>query len=91
VSRWELAARWDWCDTKLEALVLPPFLSTILEHRDVAVGLNYYATGGLVFKASFHDVEGNLFASPIGGVDFARGETLDSTTRLFQLGAQFSF
>lgn len=91
-SHWELAARWDWFDVDLgPRLPLPPFLSSILEHRDVALGVNYRLAGGLVLMASVHDVDGNFFAAPESGVNFAAGETLDRDTRLFQVGAQFSF
>jgi hypothetical protein len=89
---WEVAGRWDWFDVDLgPRFPLPPFLSSILEHRDVAAGLNYRVTDSLIVKASVHDVEGNFFAAPKDGLDFAAGETLDSKTRLLQVGAQFSF
>lgn len=92
VGKWEIAAQWDWLDVDLgPAVPLPPFLVSIFEHRDLALGLNYHVAAGLVFKASVHDVRGNTFAVPVDGVDFTQGRALDRTTRLFQLGAQFSF
>jgi hypothetical protein len=90
--RWEVAARWDRFDAELgPRLPLPRFLGSILEHRDVALGLNYRVADGFVLMTSIHDVDGNFFAAPEQGVNFAVGETLDRDTRLFQLGAQFSF
>ena len=91
-GRWQLAARWDWFEADLgPRLPLPSFLDPILEHEDVAAGVNFRVVEGLVFKASLHEVEGNFFAAPVNGVNFARGETLETSTRLVQLGAQFSF
>jgi hypothetical protein len=91
-SHWQIAGRWDSFEADLgPRLPLPPFLQSILEHRDVAAGVNFRPIEGLVFKVSVHDVEGNFFAAPEAGVNFARGETLDTSTRLVQLGAQFSF
>ncbi len=91
-QHWELAARWDWFHADLGPLIpLPSFLSTILDHRDVAFGVNYRVTDGFTFMASIHKVKGNFFAAPLDGVDFAHGGTLDPDTRLIQCGAQFSF
>jgi hypothetical protein len=92
VPRWEVAARWDWFDATLGPLLpLPAPLATILEHEDLGVGVNFRVVDGLVLMGSYHQVEGNFFAAPVDGVDFLRGETLDTETRLLQLGAQFSF
>ena len=91
-AHWEIAARWDWFDATLGPLrPLPSFLSSVLDHRDLAVGINYRVTDGLVFMASVHEVEGNFFAAPTAGVDFAHGGRLETDTRLIQCGAQFSF
>jgi hypothetical protein len=92
VPRWEVAARWDWFDATLGPLrPLPAFLSSLLDHEDLSLGLNYRVTDGFVFMTSVHEVEGNFFAAPPQGVDFAHGGTLDTETRAYQFGAQFSF
>jgi hypothetical protein len=92
LRRWEIAARWDWFDGELGPLIpLPAFVSPVLDHRDLALGINCRVTDGLVFKASIHAVDGNLLAAPPEGVDFGVGGSLDRKTRLLQLGAQFAF
>jgi hypothetical protein len=89
-SHWEVAGRWDWTEVDFGA-GFPPALQVLFEHRDIAAGLNYHVNDGLVLKASVHEVEGNFFAGPLDGLDFAAGETADPDTRLLQIGAQFSF
>jgi opacity protein-like surface antigen len=61
--------------------------SALLRHREAAVGVNYWFTPDLVVKASYHLVDGNRFA-------YAPDQTpatLDTSTQLVVVGAQFSF
>jgi opacity protein-like surface antigen len=61
--------------------------SPLTRHREAALGVNYWFSPDLVVKASYHLVDGNRFAySPT-----QTPATLDESTRLFVLGAQFSF
>jgi hypothetical protein len=62
--------------------------SRFLRHREGAVGVSYWPSPSLVFKASYHAVDGNRFAVP--AVSRPDG-SLDRTTHLFVAGAQFSF
>ena len=61
-----------------------------------ALGFNYWFNTQFVIKTSVHWVEGNRYALPEGGYPEAAdltdwGSQLDDDTRLFMLGAQFSF
>jgi hypothetical protein len=61
--------------------------SPLTRHREAAVGVNYWFTPDLVVKASYHLVDGNRFA-------YAPDQTpatLDTSTQLVVVGAQFSF
>jgi hypothetical protein len=61
--------------------------SALPRPREVAVGVNYWFSPDLVVKASYHLVDGNRFAySPDQTL-----ATLDESTQVFVLGAQFSF
>jgi hypothetical protein len=92
VPRWEVAARWDSLEIEFGPRIrLPPSIATIGDHEDVGIGLNFRVVEGLVLMTSYHQVEGNFFAAPLDGLDFAHGEAFDTETRLLQLGAQFSF
>ncbi|RKH41987.1 hypothetical protein [Corallococcus sicarius] len=87
---WQVSGRLEgsrsWSPTPIPAALL-----TYLRHREVAVGLNYWFNPHLVFKVSFHNVNGNRFAQPEPSDDptaFLRPET---HTKLLSLGTQFSF
>ena len=56
-----------------------------LEHRDLALGLNYWFNPNFVLKASVHRVTGFAVAEPAGDDD------PDDETTALVLGAQFSF
>jgi hypothetical protein len=62
--------------------------SPLLRHDEVAFGLAYWASASLVFKASYHHVEGNRFAVPAVSADDG---SIPLRTDLFVTGAQFSF
>lgn len=56
-------------------------------HREGALGISYWPSANLVFKASYHRVDGNRFAVP----SYAPDGTVDRRTDLLVAGAQFSF
>jgi hypothetical protein len=66
---------------------------SLLYHRELAVGLNYWFSPELVLKLSYHQVDGNRFAGPepenLSQI-VASGQ-LQTQTRLGLLGVQFSF
>jgi len=48
-----------------DVLAVPePAVPSLLDHKEVALGLNYWWTPNFVFKLSFHHVDGNRFAGP---------------------------
>ncbi|HQU73800.1 MAG TPA: hypothetical protein PKV71_20050 [Calditrichia bacterium] len=92
---YQVVARYE--DANLdEQLEVPAGLSNLFKHREFALGFNYWFNTQFVIKTSVHWVEGNRYALPEGGYPEAAdltdwGSQLDSKTRLFMLGAQFSF
>lgn len=92
-DHWQVAARYEFTDFEIPAIeALYP--ESFLEHQELVVGLNYWLNPNLVFKLSYHVVEGNRFASPEMLEDFLasyqRGH-FDERTNLIVFGAQFSF
>jgi hypothetical protein len=88
-EHWQLAGRWDTADADFVGELPEEFAST-LEHDELSVGLNYWWNANFVLKASYHRVDGNLFAHPHGEIAGAE-EPLDARTDLVVFGAQFSF
>ncbi len=83
LPRLQLAVRLD--EAHQHAAGIP---SNLLEHREGAVGLSYWPSPNLVFKVSYHDVDGNRFAvPPLSAPD----GSIERRTRLFVAGVQFSF
>jgi hypothetical protein len=62
--------------------------SSYLGHHENAIGLSYWPSPNLVFKLSYHSVDGNRFAVPARS---APDGSSDRRTDLFVAGAQFSF
>ncbi|PIV81523.1 hypothetical protein COW53_03825 [bacterium CG17_big_fil_post_rev_8_21_14_2_50_64_8] len=87
---WQVAGRWDHSHTDLGGMeVEAP--SSLLDHRDVTAGLNYWFHSDFVVKLSATWVDGNRFARPEDPGAALESGTLDRTTRLVSLGAQFAF
>jgi hypothetical protein len=80
----QVALRFDEAHQHVEGLRAD---SRFVGHHEAAVGLSYWPSPNLVFKASYHNVDGNRFAVPA----LSQDGTLDRTTHLFVAGAQFSF
>ena len=81
-EKWQIAARYDWAELTTEDGDPD---AALLEHEDAALSLNYWFSPNLVFKLSYHLVDGNLYAIP------ESRDELGTETRLLQLGVQFSF
>jgi hypothetical protein len=86
--RWQIAGRYDRIQSDSEERV-PSELASLLEHRDVAFGLNFWPVENLVLKLSIHGVEGNQIAR--GGEEGDADAPGDRKTRYAAFGAQFSF
>lgn len=78
--------------TEIDEAILPRFFQEYLTHKDIVFGLNYWFSPNLVIKASYHMVEGITYAWPHfeDPMAFLMGE-FDNESKLFQIGAQFSF
>lgn len=91
-SHWQAAAQYDRLATELTD-VAAPVAPSLLEHEEVALGLNYWFNPAFVLKLSYHRVDGNRLAAPEAdelAAVVASGR-LQKRTNLFQFGAQFSF
>lgn len=90
---WQVAGRFDYLSTDPEEDEddLP---EEIFDHRETALGINYWFNPNFAVKLSVHQVKGNAFAFPgdleelLDALD--EGE-LDDETRLFAFGAAFTF
>lgn len=78
----QLALRFDESHQHLDGVA-----AALLEHHETVAGVSWWANPNLVFKASYHFVEGNRFAVPAVSAD----GLLDRDTQLVVAGAQFSF
>ena len=74
---WQLAGRFDRSSVHLKnprptsssdlaVDVRPPVGQSLLEHRELAGGVNYFFSPNFVMKASVHHTTGNHFAQPVG-------------------------
>jgi Phosphate-selective porin O and P len=91
-ARWQAAAQYGYLTTELPGADVTPAPS-LLDHKEVALGLDYWFSPSFVLKLSYHHVDGNRFAGPLPD-DYAvliPAGRLDSKTDLVQFGAQFSF
>ncbi|NJL29672.1 MAG: hypothetical protein HC897_18160 [Thermoanaerobaculia bacterium] len=89
-EHWQLATRFDWAESHVEEVDLGT-LPSLAEHRDLALGVNYWFSPNFVVKLAWHRVQGNRFALPENAVEAILGDALDDETQLVQLGGQFSF
>lgn len=82
---WQAALRWDRSNTTLEEVDLESFgAATLGEHRDIALGANYWLSDKLVIKLSHHWVEGGRL---LAGEEALEGEEIE----LWRFGVQFVY
>ncbi|MEP6763135.1 MAG: hypothetical protein ABJB66_02430 [Gemmatimonadaceae bacterium] len=80
---WQLAARLD--HSQAAGADFNGASSSLGQHTDIAIGLNYWFAPGFVLRAEFHDVAGNRFVVPLRPQDTGR------RTHVVQFGSHFSF
>lgn len=90
---WQVAARFDRLSTdRTESGDELP--EDLFDHRETALGINYWFNTNFAIKLSIHDVKGNWFALPEDPEELrdalARGDVEDET-RLVTFGASFTF
>ncbi|GAK58841.1 hypothetical protein U27_05816 [Candidatus Vecturithrix granuli] len=94
-EHWQVAARYEYVDFEIAvSSELQQMPSSLFKHQETALGLNYWFNPNLVFKLSYHIVEGNRFAFPDDIQTYLqRIQTggFDETTHLVLIGTQFSF
>jgi hypothetical protein len=88
---WQAAVQFDAQRNALDG-VDASRAPSLLTHRGVGLGLNYWFEPGLVVKAAYYGVDGNRFALPAAAdLADAVGRGLGRRTRVLMAGAQLSF
>jgi Phosphate-selective porin O and P len=89
---WQVAVQYDDLTTEVHDAPTPA-VPSLLDHRELAVGLNYWFNRQFVLKLDYHHVKGNRFAAPVADefVKTIESGRLQDKTDLVQFGAQFSF
>jgi hypothetical protein len=93
-KNWEIAGLYIWQDLVffLPDVVIPETISSLFDHKEWAIGLNYWFNSNFVLKCSCHMVEGNFYAEPTEDLlKIIMGSDYDTRTNLVMVGAQFSF
>ncbi len=91
-SHWQAAVQYGDLTTSL-AGISAAIAPSLLDHREIALGLNYWFSPAFVLKLSYHDVDGNRFAAP-EPTDLSAAVSsgsLRTRTKLILFGGQFSF
>ncbi len=91
-DHWQAAVRYEVADFDIPALeALSP--QSLLEHQEIVLGMNYWLNANIVFKFSYHIVEGNRFAIPETPEAYVTAiqQGFQERTHLAVFGAQFSF
>ena len=93
--QWQVATRWESLQDHIsdsEEAELGPF-SSLLDHQEVAVGLNYWPSSNVVFKLSHHWIADNHLALPEDFLDLLGndGAVIEDRTRAWYLGASYFF
>ncbi|GAK58837.1 hypothetical protein U27_05812 [Candidatus Vecturithrix granuli] len=93
-EHWQIAGRYEVAEFGISAPEFQGSPTSTEEHQDLVLGLNYWMNPNLVFKFSYHIVEGNRFAIPNDVADYLAAYqkgSFDETTHLIVFGTQFSF
>jgi hypothetical protein len=88
-EHWQVAAQLEGYQSKVPSIAVS---SSLLHHREGALGLNYWFTPALVLKASVHQIVGNRFAYTEGATyqDLVTAPPQERTS-MFLSGLQFTF
>jgi len=92
-SHWQVAGRYDFSDIDVGSNIILDNFPTLADHEEACLGLNYWFSPSLVFKASFHKIDGNYFAFPEWDhfLEILATEGFEPETKYFLLGIQYSF
>ncbi|MBI2838255.1 MAG: hypothetical protein HYX75_08080 [Acidobacteria bacterium] len=91
-DHWQTAVRFDWSDTSPTGTNMSLDRS-LLRHKELGIGVNYWFGTSMVMKLSYHYVRGNRFALPASGDSTSGTDTapMKKVSNLFVLGTAFSF
>jgi hypothetical protein len=93
-DHWQLAARFDVEDMEDTTQEEIDAVASLREHRELALGLNYWFNPNFVIKLSYHYVDGNIFAKPETAEKYLENleeESYADETDMILIGTQFSF
>jgi hypothetical protein len=93
-SHWQVASRYEFVKMHWKTDDFQYLPTSSNEHQEVALGLNYWLNPDMVFKLSYHRVDGNRFAHPDTSGSFLeviQKNKFDDPTQLVMFGVQFSF
>ena len=100
-EHWQLAVRADDFEVDYPGLspsvlsaLVSPIVPQLMEHQELAFGINYWFSPNFVARLNYHQIEGNRFAflgAPEEIAQALAAEQLEDGTDLIVLGAQFSF
>ena len=93
-EHWQAAARYEYTDFRVNIPGQTISQKSLLEHEEIAMGINYWLTANCVFKLSYHLVEGNNIAIPGDIEEYLTNlqeGSFDEKTNLILAGVQFSF
>jgi len=86
---WQPVFRYDWARQGLVSPIAIP--DDFKSHREVGGGLNYWVNPKAVLKFSYHHVEGNLLAVPLGDLALDNLSVVPKSTDLATFGLAFVF
>lgn len=90
LEHWQAAALFDVQSMEFVNLELP--IEIPGDHKQGAVGLNYWFNPNFVLKLSYHYVQGNIFAKPDYTFEsMLPGYEMEEITQMVNFGSQFSF
>ena len=90
-KNWQIAANYDWFENKTESLAEKTIIKSLLNHKSIGLGLNYWFNPNFVFKAGFYKIDDHGFAQPeLLYETFFTGDLKKKTTVVI-IGTQFSF
>jgi hypothetical protein len=91
LRKWQLAALYEHARLKLAEEDLESIPEPLQRHESIGLALNFWVSPEFVLKLNGYRVDGNLIAQPQNAAISAVRGTLDETTYVLLLGAQFSF
>lgn len=93
-DHWQAVARYEFADFETDGPSSRYSPQSVLEHKEIALGINYWLNPNLAFKLSYHMVDGNRLAIPEKIEDYLESiqtGSFEEKTNLILVGTQFSF